>query len=145
MAKQPTELSAQESRLNAYVEELAQAIGHIDRHEPLRNYCKGLLLPLPRKSVEGMASLILPKRAQHMRQSMHHLVSTASWSDEDVMARVRDQVLPVLRKKGPVVAWAVDDSGIFRSGPHSVGSAVQTFGTITRAEMYQVAIHACPN
>jgi len=140
MAKSPTELSAQESRLNAYVEELAQAIGHIDRHEPLRNYCKGLLLPLPRKSVEGMASLILPKRAQHMRQSMHHLVSTASWSDEDVMARVWEQVLPVLRKKGPVVAWAVDDSGIFRSGPHSVGSAVQTFGTITRAEMYQVAI-----
>lgn len=140
MAKTATEPSAQEKRLHAYVEELAQAIGHIDRHEPLRNYCKGLLLPLPRKSVEAMASLLLPKRAQHMRQSMHHLVSTASWSDEAVMARVREQVLPLLRKKGPIVAWAVDDSGIFRSGPHSVGSAVQTFGTITRAEMYQVAI-----
>ena len=140
MAKIGTEPSAQEKRLNAYVEELAQAIGHIDRHEPLRNYCKGLLLPLPRKSVEAMATLILPKRSQHMRQSMHHLVSTASWSDEDVMARVRGQVLPLLRKKGPIVAWAVDDSGIFRSGPHSVGNAVQTFGTITRAEMYQVAI-----
>jgi len=32
------------------------AAGHEDRRTPLKNYCKGLLLPGERKSIEPMAA-----------------------------------------------------------------------------------------
>ena len=43
---------AQQKRLAAYLDSLARAAGHADRSEPLKGYCRGLLLPLKRKSVE---------------------------------------------------------------------------------------------
>jgi len=47
----------QEKRFAAYIEGLATAAGHEDRHAPLKDYCKGLLLPGERKSVEPMAGM----------------------------------------------------------------------------------------
>ncbi len=44
-------------RFTAYVEALAEVIGHADRAEPLRDYCRGLLLPGERKSVEPIAAV----------------------------------------------------------------------------------------
>jgi SRSO17 transposase len=31
---------------------LGGMLGHADRHEPMRDYCLGLMMPLSRKSVE---------------------------------------------------------------------------------------------
>jgi SRSO17 transposase len=45
-----------QERFTAYVEALAEVIGHADRAEPLRDYCLGLLLPGERKSVEPIAA-----------------------------------------------------------------------------------------
>ena len=73
----------QEKRFAAYIEGLANAAGHKDRHAPLKNYCKGLLLPGERKSIEPMAARLDPDNVQPMRQSLHHLVAKAPWSDED--------------------------------------------------------------
>ena len=72
----------QEKRFAAYIEGLANAAGHEDRHAPLKNYCKGLLLPGERKSIEPMAARLDPENVQPMRQSLHHLVAKAPWSDE---------------------------------------------------------------
>ena len=72
----------QEKRFAAYIEGLANAAGHQDRHAPLKNYCKGLLLPGERKSIEPMAALLDYENVQAMRQSLHHLVAKAPWSDE---------------------------------------------------------------
>src|SRR3954467_14714801 len=44
-----------QERFAAYVEALAEVIGHADRVEPLRDYCRGLLLPGERKSGEPIA------------------------------------------------------------------------------------------
>jgi hypothetical protein len=49
-------------RFGAYVEALAEVIGHADRMEPLRDYCRGLLLPGERKSVEPIAAVTAPAR-----------------------------------------------------------------------------------
>ena len=38
-----------QERFAAYVDALAEVIGHADRAEPLRDYCLGLLLPGERK------------------------------------------------------------------------------------------------
>jgi SRSO17 transposase len=104
---------------------LAMAAGHEDRHAPLRNYCKGLLLPGERKSIEPMAARLDPENVQPMRQRLHHLVAKAPWSDEILLEEVRSRVLPAMQRQGPVVAWIVDDTGFPKKGRHSVGVARQ--------------------
>ena len=82
----------QEKRFAAYIEGLAKAAGHEDRHTPLKNYCKGLLLPGERKSIEPMAARLAPNDVRRMRQSLHHLVAKAPWSDEEMLAKVQPGV-----------------------------------------------------
>jgi len=79
--------------------------------------CRGLLLPGERKSVEPVAARLRPDRVQAAWQSLHHFVAQSPWSDEAVLASVRRQVLPVIERRGPIVAWIVDDTGIPKFGP----------------------------
>jgi SRSO17 transposase len=130
----------QEKRFAAYIEGLATAAGHEDRHTPLKNYCKGLLLPGERKSIEPMAARLDPESVQPMRQSLHHLVAKAPWSDETLLEQVRRQVLPGMQKQGPVVAWIVDDTGFPKKGKHSVGVAHQYCGQLGKQENCRVAV-----
>jgi SRSO17 transposase len=119
---------------------LAIAAGHEDRHAPLKNYCRGLLLPGERKSIEPMAARLEPGSVQATRQSLHHLVAKAPWSDETLLEHVRKQVLPAMRKQGPVVAWIVDDTGFPKKGTHSVGVARQYCGQVGKQDNCRVAV-----
>lgn len=119
---------------------LAKAAGHADRHAPLKSYCKGLLLPGERKSVEPMAARLAPDNVRRMHQSLHHLVADAPWNDEEMLAEVRRQVLPSMQKHGPVVAWIVDDTGFPKQGKHSVGVARQYCGQIGKHDNCQAAV-----
>jgi SRSO17 transposase len=129
-----------EKRFAAYIEGLENAAGHEDRHGPLKNYCKGLLLPGERKSVEPMAARLDAQNVQPMRQSLHHLVAKAPWSDETLLGEVRHQVLPAMRKQGPVVAWIIDDTGFPKKGRHSVGVTRQYCGQVGKQENCRVAV-----
>ena len=129
-----------ERRFAAYIEGLATAAGHEDRHEPLKNYCKGLLLSGERKSIEPMAARLDPDNIQAMRQSLHHLVAKAPWSDEVLLEKVRNQVLAAMKKQGPVVAWIVDDTGFPKKGKHSVGVTRQYCGQVGKQENCRVAV-----
>ena len=86
------------ARFAAYVEGLASVIGHADRAGPLRDYCTGLMLPGERKSVEPMAARTAPARTAAQHQSLLHFVGNACWSDEEVLAKVREMVLPAIEK-----------------------------------------------
>ena len=119
---------------------LARAAGHADRHAPLENYCKGLLLPGERKSVEPMAARLAPDNVRRMHQSLHHLVADAPWNDDEMLAEVRRQVLPSMQKHGPVVAWIVDDTGFPKQGKHSVGVARQYCGQVGKQDNCQAAV-----
>ena len=130
----------QEKRFAAYIEGLANAAGHEDRHAPLKNYCKGLLLPGERKSIEPMAALLDSKNVQSMRQSLHHLVAKAPWSDAVMLEQVRNHVLSAMQKQGPVVAWIVDDTGFPKKGKHSVGVTRQYCGQVGKQENCRVAV-----
>lgn len=130
----------QERRFAAYIEGLAEAAGHADRHTPLKNYCKGLLLPGERKSVEPMAARLAPDNVRRMHQSLHHLVADAPWDDEAMLAQVRQEVLPAMRKHGAVVAWIVDDTGFPKQGKHSVGVARQYCGQVGKHDNCQAAV-----
>ena len=134
-----------EKRFAAYIEGLAKAAGHEDRHAPLKNYCKGLLLPGERKSMEPMAALLDSGNVQSMRQSLHHLVAKAPWSDEILLEQVRNHVLPAMQEQGPVVAWIVDDTGFPKKGKHSVGVTRQycakaKSGQVGKQENCRVAV-----
>jgi len=130
----------QERRFAAYIEGLAIAAGHEDRQAPLKSYCKGLLLPGERKSIEPMAARLEPENVQPMRQSLHHLVAKAPWSDEALLKQVRDYVLPAIQKQGSVVAWIVDDTGFPKKGKHSVGVTRQYCGQVGKQENCRVAV-----
>src|SRR5436309_10690691 len=122
------------------MEGLANAAGHEDRQAPLKNYCKGLLLPGERKSIEPMAARLDGENTQSMRQSLHHLVAKAPWRDDVLLEQVRNYVLPAMEKHGPVVAWIVDDTGFPKKGKHSVGVTRQYCGQVGKQENCRVAV-----
>jgi SRSO17 transposase len=122
------------------MEGLANAAGHEDRHAPLKNYCKGLLLPGERKSIEPMAARLDPENVQRLRQSLHHLVAKAAWSDQRLLDEVRDHVLPAMQEQGRVVAWIVDDTGFPKKGRHSVGVTRQYCGQVGKQENCRIAV-----
>src|SRR5450432_3375458 len=130
----------QQKRFAAYLDGLAGAAGHVDRIEPLKAYCKGLLLPGERKSVEPMAARLAPDNVRRTHQSLHHLVADAPWSDEAVLESVREHVLGAMKRNGPVVAWIVDDTGFPKKGTHSVGVSRQYCGQVGKQDNCQVAV-----
>ena len=129
-----------ESRFSTYVEGLVGAIGHADRAVPLRDYCLGLLMPGERKSVEPMAAVTAPARVAAQHQSLLHFVGNAPWSDDRVLAKVRDLVLPSIERSGPIEAWIIDDTGFPKKGRHSVGVTRQYCGQLGKQDNCQVAV-----
>lgn len=128
---------ALEDRLKTHVETLASTLAHADRKEPFSAYCRGLILPGERKSVEPMAARIRPEQVSAAHRPLHHLVAKAAWSDQALLATVREQVLPVL---GPVTAWIVDGTGFPKKGKRSVGAARQYCGELGQQDNGQVAV-----
>src|SRR5216684_4358030 len=129
-----------ESRFAAYVEGLSTVIGHADRAGPLRDYCVGLMMPGERKSVEPMAAVTAPARTAAQHQSLLHFVGQASWSDEKVLAKVCELVLPAIERAGPIEAWIIDDTGFPKKGKHSVGVARQYCGQLGKQDNCQAAV-----
>jgi SRSO17 transposase len=128
------------ARFAAYVEKLTGVIGHADRAGPLRDYCTGLLMPAERKSVEPMAAVTAPARVAAQHQSLLHFVANAPWSDEAMLAKVREIVLPEMTRTEPVAAWIIDDTGFPKKGRHSVGVGRQYCGQLGKQDNCQVAV-----
>ena len=129
-----------DGRFSRYVEGLAGVIGHADRVKPLRDYRTGLMMPCGRKSVEPMAAVTAPARTAAQHQSLLHFVGQASWSDERVLAKVCELVLPAIERAGPIEAWIIDDTGFPKKGKHSVGVARQYCGQLGKQDNCQAAV-----
>jgi SRSO17 transposase len=128
------------SRFSAYVEGLTTVIGHADRAKPLRDYCVGLMMPCARKSVEPLAAITAPERTAAQHQSLLHFVGEGNWSDEKVLAKVREMVSPAIERHGPIEAWIIDDTGFPKKGRHSVGVARQYCGELGKQDNCQIAV-----
>jgi SRSO17 transposase len=127
-------------RFASYVEELASTMGQADRARPLRDYCTGLILPGERKSVEPMAARTDPARVSAQHQSLLHFVGAGGWSDEKVLAKISELVVPAITKHGPIEAWIIDDTGLPKKGRHSVGVKPQYCGQLGKEANCQVAV-----
>ncbi len=129
-----------EARFALYVDALGSVIGHADRTGPLRDYCTGLILPGERKSVEPMAARTAPARVSAQHQSLLHFVGAGGWSDEKVLAKISELVVPAITKRGPIEVWIIDDTGLPKKGRHSVGVKPQYCGQLGKEANCQVAV-----
>ena len=127
-------------RFVAYVEELTSVIGHADRALPLRDYCAGLLTAEGRKSVEPMAAVTAPAQVSVQHQKLLHFVGEGKWSDDSVLAKVRELVIPAIERHGPIEAWIIDDTSYPKQGTHSVGVHHQYCGQLGKQANCQVAV-----
>ena len=129
-----------EARFSAYVDSLASVLGHADRAGPFLDYCTGLLMACERKSVEPIASMVSPARAAAAHQSLLHFVGQSAWSDEEMLAKVRELAAPAFAGHGGVEAWIVDDTGFQKKGSHSIGVARQYCGRLGKTDNCQIAV-----
>src|SRR3989442_1061210 len=140
----PNLATARAQRFHAYVERLSTALGHRDRHGPLRAYVTGLCLPGDRKSIEPMAARVDPRHVRARHQSMHHFVANAAWDDVAVLRAARETVLAALERHGRVAAWVIDDTGMPKKGRHSVGVARQYCGVLGKQDNWLGAPGGAP-
>ncbi len=87
-----------------------------------------------------MAAVTAPGRTAAQHQSLLHFVGNAAWSDEKVLAKAREMVLPAIERQGPIEAWIIDDTGFPKKGEHSVGVARQYCGQLGKQDNCQVAV-----
>lgn len=131
---------ARAERFAAYIEDIAGVLGDPRRRGPMTSYCTGLLMPADRKSVEPMAAMTAPERTGAQHQSLLHFVGQGEWSDDAVLSKVRERVVPKIETHGAVSAWIVDDTGFPKKGRHSVGVARQYCGQLGKQDNCQVAV-----
>ena len=122
-----------------YMAYLMQGLGHADRHSGLSGYCTGLLLPLSRKSVEPIAARVAPLHASAKHQSLHHFVAKAQWSDQELLRRIAQWVVPLMDFTAGGW-WIIDDTGFPKKGKHSVGVTRQYCGVLGKQDNCQVAV-----
>ena len=106
-------------RFEEYTAGLAAVLGHADRVSPFKDYCIGLLSAEGRKSVEPLAAVTAPERTAAQHQSLLHFVAQAPWSDEAMLRRVRERVLPSITRDEPLQAWIIDDTGFPKACPRA--------------------------
>lgn len=97
-------------------------------------------MPCERKSVEPMAAVTEPARVAAQHQSLLHFIGEGRWSDERVLTKVREMVLPQIERHGPIEAWIIDDTSFPKQGRHSVGVARQYCGQLGKEDNCQVAV-----
>jgi SRSO17 transposase len=127
-------------RFAAYVNEVTRVIGHADREGPFRDYCAGLLATQGRRSAEPMAAVTDPGHVSKQHQKLLHVVAVSPWSDEAVLAKVQDLVVPSITEHGPIEAWIIDDTAFPKKGEHSVGVHHQYCGQLGKQANCQVAV-----
>lgn len=127
------------AEFDRYMAHLSEGLGYATRHEGLRDYCGGLMLPIERKSVEPLAAHADPRNVRAKHQALHHFVANARWSDRMLLDRVRGYVEPHLGL-GHGAFWIVDDTGHPKCGRHSVGVARQYCGQLGKQDNCQVAV-----
>ena len=130
-------------RLAAYLDEVAKVVGHADRVRPLRDYCAGLLVTVGRRNAEMMAATTKPAAHKHIsmqHQKLQHIVANSTWSDEQVLGKVRELVVPSMTRRNPIEAWIIDDTSFPKQGKHSVGVQRQYCGQLGKQANCQVVV-----
>src|SRR5262245_48721243 len=106
----------------------------------MHDYCVGLVAAEGRKSVEPMAAVTAPTGVSAQHQRLLHFVANAPWSDERMLAKVREMAAPEIERYGPIEVWIIDDTSFPQQGRHSVGVHHQYCGQLGKQANCQVAV-----
>jgi hypothetical protein len=87
-----------------------------------------------------MAAVTAPAQVSVQHQKLLHFVGEGKWSDESVLAKVRELVMPAIERHGPIKAWIIDDASYPKQGTHSVGVHHQYCGQLGKQANCQVAV-----
>jgi PAS domain S-box-containing protein len=86
-----------------------------------------------------MAAHLAPAATRSRHQSLHHFVADSAWSDQEMLGRVAQWVVPVMDFSDGGW-WIVDDTGFPKQGTHSAGVARQYCGMLGKQDNCQVAV-----
>jgi len=92
------------------------------------DYCKGLLLPGDRKSMEPIAARLDPEHVQGKHASIQRFITDSKWDHRVLLRAAREATLPFLLAQGGLEGWLVDDTSFPKRGRCSVGVANQYCG-----------------
>lgn len=92
------------------------------------DYCRGLVLPGERKSMEPMAARLDPDHAQAKHASIQRFITDSVWDYRVILNAASDYAMPFLLSRGMLEAWILDDTGLPKRGNCSVGVGTQYCG-----------------
>jgi SRSO17 transposase len=101
-----------------------------------RRFVQGLLHKGERRNAENIAEALQGGSVR----SLQAFVTTGAWSDQDILAQLRRDVLEFLADDDAV--WNSDETGFPKKGTKSVGVKRQYSGTMGRTDNCQVAVFA---
>jgi SRSO17 transposase len=87
-----------------------------------------------------MAVATKPTEVPAQHQRLMHVVANSEWSDEQMLAKVRELVAPSMTRRGPIEAWIIDDTSFPKQGRHSVGVQHQYCGQLGKQANCQVTV-----
>jgi SRSO17 transposase len=128
----PGGLAAVRRRLEAFADDVFESLPRKDQRARGVCYLRGLMLEGRRKSVEPMAQRL----GEVHYQALHHFVAVSPWDWRPVRRRLAERLVGVLAP----TAWAVDDTGFPKDGPHSVGVQRQYSGTLGKTANCQLGV-----
>jgi SRSO17 transposase len=128
----PAELAAIGQRLEAFAADVFGSLPRKDQRARGECYLRGLMLEGRRKSIEPMAARL----GEVHYQALHHFVAVSPWDWRPVRRRLAELMCQVIQP----TAWAVDDTGFPKDGPHSVGVQRQYSGTMGKTANCQLGV-----
>ena len=97
------------------------------------------MAPRDRKSVEPMASHLAPGATRSRHPSLHHFVADSAWSDDQMLLRVAQWVVPAMDFSDG--GWCIaEDTGFPKQGTHAVGVVRQYCGMLGKQHSCQVVV-----
>jgi SRSO17 transposase len=129
-------------RLRQYFDNIGVLLWDKTQKRSFATYAMGLLSPMERKSVEGIAAEFSgsTEHADADYQRLQNFVTDAPWPDEAVRLVAAGYGLSEMVRHAPVQAWIFDDTGFLKQGNHSVGVQRQYTGTAGKVTGCQTAV-----
>lgn len=125
--------------LTAFLDEVAESLGHPRRRKWCDAYLRGLLLDGHRKSVEPMAARLqaIESGGGDYEQALQQFLNQSPWDEQALLDGLQAWVG---RRFGTDGFLILDDTGFPKQGEHSVGVARQYTGTLGKVASCQVAV-----
>lgn len=130
------------TRLEGFLEQVGDVLGHAKRRASFAAYAVGLLSEGERKSVEPIAARAhgKPEEVDAAHQRLLHFLSDSNWSDSGVRRVAAHFGLSAMTARERVESWILDDTGFLKQGKHSVGVQRQYTGSAGKVTNCQVGV-----